>query len=72
MLNKTRSLESPIFVQGYKDKMSKILAHDELTARHHFVRTLIGFASIFGFRLFSTEITHAYLQSAEILGETSF
>ena len=41
--------------------------HDTSTARQYSVRILIGLAAIFGFRLFSTDVTQAYLQSAERL-----
>eukprot|EP00171_Calliarthron_tuberculosum_P009450 IDg9450t1 len=54
-------------VQGYRDKMKTSLVHDISTARHHSIRMLIGLAAIFGFRLFSTDVTQAYLQSAENL-----
>ena len=54
-------------VQGYRDKLKMSLVHDTSTARQYSVRILIGLAAIFGFRLFSTDVTQAYLQSAESL-----
>ena len=36
-------------------------------AKQHAVRMLIGIAAIFGFRLFSSDVTQAYLQSIEKL-----
>ena len=54
-------------VQGYRDKLKTSLVHDRSTARQYFVRILIGLAAIFGFRLFSTDVTQAYMQSAESL-----
>lgn len=35
------------------------------TARQHSVLVLLVFAAIFGFRLYSTDVTQGYLQSAE-------
>eukprot|EP00171_Calliarthron_tuberculosum_P022102 IDg22102t1 len=49
-------------VQDYRNKMKTCPVHDISTARHHSIRMLIGLAAIFGFRLFSTDVTQAYLQ----------
>jgi len=54
-------------VQGFRDKMKTSLVHDNATARPHSTRILVGLASSFGFRLFSTDVTQAYLQSSENL-----
>ena len=54
-------------VQGYKDHLKQSLVHDATTAGNYSVRMLVGLASLFGFRLYSTDVTKAYLQSAESL-----
>ena len=54
-------------VQGYRDKLKTSLVHDTATPRQHSTRVLIGLAAICGFRLFSTDVTQAYLQSTENL-----
>lgn len=54
-------------VQGYRDKMNKSLVHDNSNVRPSSVRMLVGLASIFGFQLFSTDVTQAYLQSVDKL-----
>lgn len=54
-------------VQGYRDKMKTSLAHDSSTAKQSSTKMLIGLAAVFGYRLFSTDVCQAYLQSAEEL-----
>ena len=54
-------------VQGYRDKMKTSLVHDSATSRQISTRILVGLAAIFGFRLFSTDVTQAYLQSSSDL-----
>jgi Reverse transcriptase (RNA-dependent DNA polymerase) len=54
-------------VKGYRDHLKTSLVHDTATSRQHFSRVLVGLAAIFGFNLFSTDVTQAYLQSAEKL-----
>ena len=52
-------------VQRYRDKLKTSLVQDTATPRQHSTRILIGLAAICGFRLFSTDVTQAYLQSTE-------
>jgi hypothetical protein len=54
-------------VQGYRDHLKTSLVHVTATSRQHSSRVLVGLAAIFGFNLFSTDATQAYLQSAEKL-----
>ena len=54
-------------VQGYRDKLKTSLVHNNPTVKPHSVRLLIGLASVLGCRLFSTDVTQAYLQSADKL-----
>jgi Reverse transcriptase (RNA-dependent DNA polymerase) len=54
-----------IVVQGYLDHLKTSLVHDTATSRQHSSRLLVGLAASFGFRLFSTDVTQAYLQSSE-------
>ena len=59
-------------VQGHRDKLKKSLVHDISVAKQHSIKKLIGIAAIFDFRLFSTDVTQAYLQSAEALQRDIF
>ena len=54
-------------VQGYTDKLKSSLVHENRTARQFSVKILVGLAAVFDFRLFSTDVTQAYLRSAEDL-----
>jgi hypothetical protein len=54
-------------VQGYCDHLKTSLVHDTATSRQRSSRVQVGLAAIFGFNLFSTDVTQAYLQSAEKL-----
>lgn len=58
-------------VQKNRNKLETALVHNLATTRQNSVKMLIGIAAIFGFRIFSTDITQAYLQIAETLIETS-
>lgn len=54
-------------VQGFRNKLKELLVHDTSTARQYSTRILVGLTSVFGFGLFSTDVTQAYLQNAEKL-----
>jgi hypothetical protein len=54
-----------LVVQGYRDKMKTSLVQDAATSKQYCSRLLVGLAATFGFRLFSTDVTQAYLQSSE-------
>lgn len=64
---KREVFKSIFVVQGYRNKMKTPLVHESANARYHYVRLLVGLASIFCFRLFTTDLTQAYLQSNEKL-----
>jgi hypothetical protein len=51
-------------VQCYRDKIKKSLVHDAAISKQYSSRILVGLAANFGFRLFSTDVTQAYLQSS--------
>ena len=54
-------------VQGYRDRMKTSLVHDTSTAKQSSVKILVGISAIYGFRIFSIDVTQAYLQSSENL-----
>jgi hypothetical protein len=54
-------------VQGFRDKKKPSLVHDASTSKQQSTKLLIGLAANFGNRIFSTDVTQAYLQSAEPL-----
>jgi hypothetical protein len=51
-------------VQGFRTKMKASLIHDASTSKQ---QSTNGLAASFGHRIFSTDVTQAYLQSAELL-----
>jgi Reverse transcriptase (RNA-dependent DNA polymerase) len=51
-------------VRGYRDKLKTRIVHDAKTSRISSARLLVGLAAVFGFRLFSVDVTQAYLKSA--------
>jgi Reverse transcriptase (RNA-dependent DNA polymerase) len=53
--------------QGFRDKKKTSLVHDASTSKQQSTKLLIGLAAIFGYMIFSTDVTQAYLQSAEPL-----
>lgn len=55
------------FVQGFRDKFKTFVVHDNSNAQPHSITILTGTAAIFGFRIFSTHVTEAYLQSNDDL-----
>lgn len=50
------------FVQCHRDKMKEFPVLDTSTFRQHSTRILIGLATIFCFKMFSTDVTQTYLQ----------
>jgi Reverse transcriptase (RNA-dependent DNA polymerase) len=54
-------------VQGFRDKKKTSLVNDASTSKQQSTKLLIGLAAIFGYRILSTDVTQAYLQSAELL-----
>jgi Reverse transcriptase (RNA-dependent DNA polymerase) len=54
-------------VQGFRHKKKASLVHDAFKSKQQSTKLLIGLAAIFAYRIFSTYVTQAYLQSAEPL-----
>jgi hypothetical protein len=54
-------------VQGFRDKKKTSLVHDASTSKQQSMKLLIGLAALFGYRIFSTDVTQTYLQRAEPL-----
>jgi hypothetical protein len=53
--------------QGFRDKKKTSLVHNPSTSKQLSTRLLIELAAMFGYRIFLTGVTQAYLQSAEPL-----
>jgi Reverse transcriptase (RNA-dependent DNA polymerase) len=53
--------------QGFRYKNKTSLVHDASTSKLQSTKLLIGLAAIFGCRIFSTDVTQPYFQSAEPL-----
>lgn len=54
-------------VEGHRDSMRQSLVHNTTVARQQSTKLVVGIAAIFGFNLFSSDITQAYLQNSEKL-----
>jgi Reverse transcriptase (RNA-dependent DNA polymerase) len=54
-------------VQGFRDKNKTSLVHDASISKQQSTKLLIGLAAIISSRIFSTDFTQVYLQSAEPL-----
>lgn len=53
--------------QGHKDKMKQSLTHNTSVAVQKGTKMIEGVAAIFGFKLYCSGVTKAYLQSPEKL-----
>lgn len=49
-------------VQGHLDRQKELLVHSSTTDGHQAAKLLVSLATIFGFRLWSADITLAYIQ----------
>lgn len=54
-------MESKILSTKCEDRMKQSLVYDTAVSRQYFTKMLLRFFSIFGFELFSTDVTQTYL-----------
>lgn len=57
-------MKARLFVQAFRDNIRTSLVQDSATSRQVSARMLVGLVTIIGVRIFSTDVTQAYLQSA--------
>lgn len=68
--NKNEVWKARFVVQGHKNKYKDQMIY--FFARQHTTKLLVGFDAIFGFRIFSTDVTQVYTQSRESLQREIF
>lgn len=60
-------LKAFIVVRGYRDRLKTSSIYNSATAWPHLARILLALTSSLNFKIFSTDVTQAYFQSAESL-----
>lgn len=60
------------FVQGYRGRLKTSLVRYTATSRQQSTKILIGIVALFGFHIFLSDVTRAYLKSAETLMRNIF